>query len=71
MSRELIYSYNCDCFRGIYNQNFQLFRIGISKNFLAKQFIIDIEMLESGLRTYKFNEKILISILKKLSIKLK
>ena len=53
----VFYDKTKNCFRGIYNQNFQLLGIGISKNFLVKQFIIDIDMLESGLRTYKLTEK--------------
>ena len=44
------------CFRGIYNRKFQLLGIGISKDFLGKQFIIDVDMFESGLRTYKITE---------------
>ena len=54
---DVFYNETQKCFRGIYNQEFKLLGIGISKNFLGKQYVIDVQMFDSGLRIYKMTEK--------------
>ena len=54
---DVFYNETQKCFRGIYNQEFKLLGVGISKNFLGKQYVIDVQMFDSGLRIYKMTEK--------------
>ena len=54
---EVVYNKTKKCFRGVYEKQFSLLGIGVSGKFLAKQFIIDVEMFDSGLRIYTVVEK--------------
>lgn len=54
---DVYYNETQKCFRGVYNKEFKLLGIGISKNFLGKQYVIDVQMFDSGLRNYTVTEK--------------
>lgn len=54
---EVFYNKTKKCFRGVYEKTFSLLGIGVSGKFLAKQFIIDVEMFDNGLRIYTVVEK--------------